>query len=217
MAGRPKGNRKIKLTVPLLALTLLPVYAHADPNQTPTSAATIAVTRTSNGCDIALPQNAAQALTDQVFLVIDGNSESFGGGLYFPDAASKPLHYTASVSNDLDNQVKEILKAQGIPVKDNVTTYHVICGVNIPNSVSVSKSLTFRHEANVLGYTQYPTHANYKIGDKIPLFEAVALDTSVATSGILGKSTEKQNQLPHDQLHRITIQVQFVPKTLGNP
>ena len=203
----------MKLAASLLVLALLPVYTDADSSQAPNSAATITVTRTSNGCDITLPKAAANALTDQVYLVIDGNSEGFGGGFYFPDAALKPLHYTASVSNDLDNQVKDILKAQGVPVKDNVTTYHIICGINIPNSVSVSKSLTFRHESNVIGYTQYPTHTNYKIGDKIPLFEAVALDSSVETSGILGKSAEKQNQLPHDLLHRITIQVQFVPKT----
>ena len=196
----------------LLGLALLIVPMSAALAQTQIPPAAIAVTRASNGCDITLPAAAAKTLTDQVYLVIDGNSEGFGGGLYFPDAALKPLHYTASVSNDLDGQVKDILKAQGVPVKDNVTTYHIICGVNIPNSVSVSKSLSFRHESNLISYTQFPLYAVYKIGDKIPLFEAVALDSSVITSGILGKSTEAQNRLPYDLLHRITIQVQFVPK-----
>ncbi len=204
----------MKIVIPLFALAFLPACVHADPNRIPASAATITLTRTSDGCDITLPKDTAQALTDQVFIVIDGKLENLGSGLYFPDAVSQPLHYTASVSSDLDGQVKDILKAQGVSIKDNVTTYHVICGVNIPNSVSISKSLRFRNESNLVSYTQFPSHAVYKIGDKIPLFEAVTLDSSVEASGILGKSAEKQNQLPHDLLHRITIQVQFVPKTM---
>ena len=207
----------MRTAISLLALALLSISVHADTNQASTSPNAILVTRTVSGCDTTLPAGIAKTLTDQVSLVIDGKTEGFGGGFYFLDAASKPLHYTASISSDLDGQVKDILKAQDVPVKDNVTTYHVICGVNVPNSVSVSKSLTFRHEASVLGYTQYPAHASYKIGDKIPLFEAVALDSSAATLGILGKSAEKQDQLPHDLLHRMTIQVQFVPKTAQPP
>ncbi len=209
----------MKTVVSLLALSLLPLSAPMALAQTPKPSDVITMTRTADGkCfNITLPVNAAKALTDQVYLVIDGNSEGFGGGFYFPDDALKPLHYTASVSSDLDGQVKDILKAQGIPVKGNATTYHIICGVNIPNSVSVSKSLSFRHESNLISYTQFPSHAVYKIGDKIPLFEAVALDSSVTTSGILGKSVDTQNHLPHDLLHRITIQVQFVPKTPATP
>lgn len=201
----------------LLGLALLSVLATAALAQTPQSSAAITMTRTQYGCDITLPKNSAKTLTDQLYLVIDGKSEGFGGDFYSPDMASKPLHYTATVSNDLDDQVKSILKAQGVPIKDNVSTYHIVCGVNVPSNFSSSQSLTFRHEAAVLGYDEYPTHASYKIGDKITLVDAVALDSSVATSGILGKSVEKQNEMPRDLLHRITIQVQFVPKTPGTP
>ena len=198
-----------------LALLSVPVPAAVAQAQNPTTP--ITVTRTQYGCDITLPKAAARTLTDQLYLVIDGNSEGLGGGFYFPDAALKPLHYTSSVSNDLDGQVKDILKAQGVLVKDNVTTYRITCGVNVPSSIGDSQSLIFRHESNLISYTQFSSHAIYKVGDKISLFEAVALDSSMVTSGILGESVEKQNQLPHDLLHRITIQVQFVPKTPGKP
>ena len=202
----------MKLIIPLLAVTLLPLSAHADTSQVPNAAGTITVDRAENGCEITLPPDKAKTLTDQLFLVIDGKSEGFGGDFYLSEMASKPVHYTASVGNDLDDQVKDILKAQGVPVKLNVTTYRIACGVNVPNNISMSRSLTFRHASNVLAYTHYPAHAIYKIGDKIPLFEAVALDSGISPSGTLFQSAEKQDQVPHDLLHRITIQVQFVPK-----
>ncbi len=200
----------------LLGLTLLMAPATAALAQTTKPPATITVNRTADGkgWHITLPPSVINTVTDQYWLTIDGKAEGFGGDYYNPDFFPKmPLRYAGNVSNNLDGQVKDILEAQGLPTKANVTTYHITCGINSPDSVSISKSLSFRHESNLINYTQFSSHASYRVGDKIPIFEAVALDSSVVTSGILGKSVEKQNQLPHDLLHRITIQVQFVPKT----
>lgn len=201
----------MKSTAFLFSLVLSSLVATAAPAQTPTAA--ITVTRTSDGCYIMLSPEVAKTVQDQVWLVIDGKSEGFGRYFYSPDMSSKPLHYTVSVSSDLDSQVKDILKAQGIPFRSSVTTYHIICGVNVPNNISVSKSFSFRHESNILAFTPIPETAAYKIGDKIPLLEAIALDTSLSSSGIIGNDVKKQDLMPHDLLHRITIQVQFVPKS----
>lgn len=203
-----------------LGLALLIVPTMGALAQTSKPLAAIIVTRTANGkgFNITLPPSIINTVTDRYWLTIDGSTEGFGGDYYNPDFFPKmPLRYAGNVSNNLDGQVKDILQAQGLPTKANVTTYRITCGLNSPDSISISKSLSFRHESNLISYTQFSSHAAYKVGDKIPLFEAVALDSSVVTSGILGKSVEKQNELPHDLLHRVTIQVQFVPKMPGTP
>ena len=126
-----------------------------------------------------------------------------------------PLHYNADVSSDLDGQVKDIFKAQGISVKTNLTTYHVTCGVNAPVSISRSLTLRFRHDSYALINKQFPSTATYKIGDKVPIYDALALDSSITMHDVLGKNDIESGKfapLPNDLLHRITIQVQFVPK-----
>ncbi len=201
----------MKPIILLFALAFLPTHAQADLSQAPAFSGSITVTRTADGCDITLSPDKAKMLTDQIWLVVDGKSEGFGGG-YYNSFEEKPVHYTGHVSSELDGNVKDILKAQGFLTKENIVTYQVSFGVNEPESGYVSKTLHFRKGSNILAFTHYPASAVYKAGDKIPIFEAVAIDSSQDTAGILGKSAEKQNQLPHDLLHRITIQVQFVPK-----
>ena len=57
----------------------------------------------------------------------------------------------------------------------------------------------------------------YKVGDKIPIFDEVVLDSDITLKDALGPnnivSSGKFLALPPGQMHRITIQVQFVPKT----
>ena len=123
----------------------------------------------------------------------------------------------ANVSDDLDGQVKDILKAQGLPTKPGIITYHLSYGVNRPVTGSSSQTLRFRHGSNVLTYTPSFGTATYKVGDKITLIDAVMLDSSITMQQALGPNTNtsfgKFAHLPNDLLHRITIQVQFVPKT----
>ncbi len=60
---------------------------------------------------------------DQEWLVIDGQSGGFGGGFLPPDAADKPLKLYANASDELDDLIKDTLKAQGFPVKQGVGVY----------------------------------------------------------------------------------------------
>ncbi len=211
----------MKLTVFLLGLALLSLPTTVILAQTPQPSAAITVTQTSDGCDISLSSAVAKATQDQVWLVIDGKSEGFGGGDYFPDDAAKPLHISANVSNDLDGQVKDILKAQGLPVKPGIITFHLSYGINRPVAVSVSRTLHFRHGSDSLLYAPLPGTATYKAGDKITLIDAVMLDSSITMQEALGPHNDifsgRFAHKPNDLLHRITIQVQFVPKTPGTP
>ncbi len=206
---------------PLLSLALLFVPATAALAQTHSPTATITVTRTVDGCDITLSPQVAKTVTDQTWLVIDGKSEGFGGEDYFPDDAAKPLHFVASVSDDLDGQVKDILKAQGLPTKPDTITYRLSYGINRPVVVSFSQTLHFRHGSNILTYAPLLGTATYKVGDKITLIDAVMPDSSITMQQALGPHNDifsgKFAPLPNDLLHRITIQVQFVPKTPGTP
>jgi hypothetical protein len=232
----------MKPTALLLGLALLSVPVTAILAQVPDHSSVITVYRVGDGCDIILPPDTAKTVTDKIWLVIDGKSEGFGGGSYNSAVFSMPLRYTASVSSDMDTQVKDILKAQGLPVKSNVTTYRMSGGINIavggygvpggvgggmnisnyvaptyiPSGLTTSQTLRFRHEAYALINTQPISTATYKIGDKIPIFDALALDSSITMHDVLGTNSIESGKFAHlsnDLLHRITIQVQFVPKT----
>ena len=210
----------MKLAALLLFPFLLFAQANAAYAQTQGPAMVITVARNTDGTgwNITLPPDAAKTLTDQLWLVIDGKSEGFGGGNYDSEAGvfKMPLRYTADVSSDLDGQVKDILKAQGFPVKANTTTYHLSEGLNGDTNFSGSQTLHFRHDSYALINTQLPFTATYKIGDKIPIYDVLALDSSITMHDVLGKNdieAGKFAHLPHGLLHRITIQVQFVPKT----
>lgn len=130
---------------------------------------------------------------DQEWLVIDGQSGGFGGGFLPPDAADKPLKLYANASDELDDLIKDTLKAQGFPVKQGVGVY----------------------SRSILMYTPIPAEKRYKVGDKIPFYDVVAIDTSVSHS----KSFDPKDptfhtyaRLSNDLAHRITVQIQFLPK-----
>ncbi len=224
----------MKPAAPLISLALLSVPATAVLAQTPSPSATITVTRRADGTgsttgwDINLPPDMEKTATDQITLVIDGKNYGLGG-FYIPGLTALPLHYVASASSDLDGQVKDILKAQGIPIKVNTITYRITAGIivpviggsgtpaTVPATAEDSETLRFRHGCNMFAYVQLPSKATYKAGDKITLFDAVALDSSITMQQALGPHNDifsgKFVPLPNDLLHRITIQVQFVPKT----
>jgi len=128
--------------------------------------------------------------------------------------APQSLWYYVPVDSDLDGQIKGILKAQEVPVKQNLTTYHVIYGVNRSIALSLSKTLHFRHAASLPAFIPLPFTATYKAGDKSTLFDAVALDSSMTMRDALGPNNTysgKFARLPNDLVHRITMQVQFLP------
>lgn len=218
----------MKHTAFLLALALWPLSAHADTSQASPSSAPILVIPTSDGYDITLPPSDAKTVVDRMYLVIDGKSEDLVAW-YNPNARrqTKSIHYLATASSDMDRQVKDILTAQGLPTKPDFTTYHVAAGIGIPVSgggyfpavATLSKTLHFTHASgNSVNVNAYANKTLYKIGDKIPVFDEAVLDSDTSFADALGPnntlSSGKFVTLPLGQMHRITIQVQFVPKTV---
>ena len=191
----------------------------AAPPVTPQAADEILVTRVpdvpSGGAwDVTLPPGASGTLMDQEWLVVDGKSEGYGGG-YISPAAGKPFKLYANANDEMDGLVKDTLKAQGFPVKQGVSVYHITFGFNTPVSVSSSKTLRLRHFANRHMYTMIPSEKHYKVGDKIPLYEVVAIDTAVPFNKTFDpKDTTLRTyaRMPNDLAHRITIQIQFLRK-----
>lgn len=215
----------------LLGLALLSVPATAALAQAQSLTAVITATRTSDGCDITLPPSGMKTVVDRMYLVIDGKSEDLVG--YDSLNAlpqTKPIHYLASASSDTDSQIKDVLTAQGLPIKPDVTTYHVAAGISLPTSngsdfpavETLSRTLHFTRASGSAVDVDVSAHKTlYKVGDKIPIFDEVVLDSDITLKDALGPdnivSSGKFLALPPGQMHWITIQVQFVPKTPGTP
>lgn len=152
--------------------------------------------------------------------MVDGQSGGFGGGFLSPDAAAKPLRLYANVSDEMDEMIKDTLKAQGFPVKQGVSVYHISLGLNVPVSISSPKALRLRHSRSVLMYTPIPAEKRYKVGDKIPLYDVVAIDSSVPGNKIFDRKDltfRTYARMPNDLAHRITVQIQFLPAPPAPP
>ena len=200
------------LTLLAAALAAPSGFAGAPPN-----AGEITVSRATDPAgtawDVTLPPGIAKTLQDQMWLVVDGKSEGFGGGDFLGDDTAKPLRVYVGVSDERDTEVKDILKAQGFPVKPDVTVYRVTYGLNRPTALNRPLTLHFRHAASLTAFSPL-SEAHYKPGDKITLFDAVMLDSSVKMSDVLKEGdlfSPHYKRLPNDQVHRVTIQVQFLP------
>ena len=154
-------------------------------------------------------------LTDQAWLVVDGHSQGLAGYDIDPNGLHKPARFYVDLNGDLDGQVKDILKAQGFPVKPGVTVYRVSYAVNVPSEYHEPFTLHFRHECRVVGFnnTYFPETARYKIGDRITLFDAVMWDTSASAMRIFDTKDPLHRPrpgLPVDLVHHVMVQVQFL-------
>lgn len=163
----------------------------------------------------ALPKDIAGHVQDQVWLVIDGHSEGIGGGDFGTGHHPKSLKFYTSMSNHLDGEVKDILKAQAFPVKQNVPVYRISYGADHPGEYSLSRALHFRHSAAALIFNNdwIPAQSLYKIGDRITLLSAVALDSGTSAMKVFDPMHRAYPGLPRDLVHRIAIEVQFLPAT----
>jgi hypothetical protein len=162
--------------------------------------------------DVTLPGETAPHLIDQVWLVVDGKPRGLGGGDRLD--TGRPLRVSAAFSDERDGEVKDILSAQGLPVRRNVTVYQITYGVDRPVAVRSPLTLRFRHATNVTTYTPLEFSAPYKVGDKITLLDAVMLDSSVRMSDVQTSSdlfSPRYKRLSDDLVHRVTLQIQFLP------
>lgn len=210
----------VKMAVGAVSLfTLFGAPASREAFAAPTQSANeIIVTRkptTGVQWEITLPKGAAGHLQDQAWLVVDGQAEGLAGYDIASSAAKQPLTLYVNINSQLDGEVKDILKAQGFPVKQDMTVYRVSYGVNRADEYTLPTTLHFRHVSNAIAYNNdgIPDTARYKIGERIPLFSAVAWDSETSALKIFDSSRRAYPNLPRDLVHRITIEVQFLPMT----
>lgn len=168
--------------------------------------------------DIALPTEAAGHLQDQAWLVVDGHSEGLVGGDIPPADVNKPLSLYANISDNLDGAIKDILRAQGFPVKEGVTVYRITYGVDRPDEGTLPQTLRFRHAANNLMFNNafLPATVDCRIGDRVTIFDAVMLDSDMKPAQIFNSESLKHKfppGLPTDLVHHVQIQVQFLSTT----
>ncbi len=207
------------LLLPAALLLTAPVFAAPD----------ISVARTPNeaGWDITLSPAIADKVMDRMWLVVDGKSKMINYGDFYAAEARKTLHYQAKADSSLDGDVKQILAAQGLATKPDVTTYFFSYSLNGSNRLSGAETLHFAKMQASQAYTQPPSIATYKVGDRITLYGVIAMNdgTTLADLGLPPGVSVYDAPSPNDtfsdspdasasegKVHRIYIQVQFVPK-----
>ncbi len=194
---------RVAAAPPLDGKTIIVTRVSGPPNGPPTSGTT---------WDVTLPPGR---FTDQAWLVVDGHSQGLAGYDVDPNDHHKPARFLVNINNDLDGQVKDILKAQGLPVKRGVTVYRVTYAVNVPSEYSEPLVLHFRHEAVGIDFnnTYFPEIARYKIGNRITLFDAVMWDSKadfMKTFDLKDPRHRPRPGLPVDLVHHVMVQVQFL-------
>jgi hypothetical protein len=162
--------------------------------------------------EITLPPTSPP-LDMHVVWLIDGK----GTDLRYeePKAWSQPIPLKFRLDSDDDFRVKAILKAQGLPVKEQIVTYRF--SIDALDTLSFYESLKFAHDSGAGSWSGYNDSQAAKIGDKI-----ILSDEALADSKFVGNSRDWQDhwqepgyvaKFPPGQLHRMTIYVQFRPHT----
>lgn len=207
------------LLLPAVFLLTAPAFAAPD----------ISVARAPDGAgwDITLSPAIADTVNGKIWLVIDGKSGTLNTEEFFPAEAHKPLRFQAKADSDLDGKVKHILTAQGLATKPDMTTYFVSYTLNNFGRITIPETLHFAKMQYADIYTSPPSPATYKIGDRITLFGVVALSSGIMVPDIglppgvnvydAPSPTDTFSNTPdasasEGKVHRIYIQVQFVPK-----
>lgn len=207
------------LLLPAALLLTAPAFAAPD--------ISVAAAPNGAGWDITLSPAIADTVTGKIWLVIDGKSKMINTGDFFAEDVHKPLRFQAKADSDLDGKVKQILTAQGLATKPDMTTYFISYTLNGFGRITVPETLHFRTKQYADLYALPPNPATYKLGDRITLFGLVALSEGITVPDIglprgvfvtdVPKPTETFSDTPtasasEGKVHRIYIQVQFVPK-----
>jgi hypothetical protein len=149
-----------------------------------------------------------------ITFLVDGHGEETVD--MSPTARSQPLPFKYRMDHDDDSRVKDILEAQGLPVKKNLVTY--TCAFEAGNGISFSKTIRFRHE---MGGPQEELGSNEtvsaSVGQKIILQNDVVADQGF--TGDLSKIMTTEQQLQPEyapktlpgMVHHLVVYVLFTP------
>jgi hypothetical protein len=127
-----------------------------------------------------------------------------------PHAWSQPILFKYRLDSDDDSRVKAILAAQGLPVKENLITYHFAAGTN--GWSAFDKTIRFLHGPGGNGEsTGGPIEMSAKVGGKIILYSALISDKQF--KGSLGGSAwmkpEYAPKTPPGMVHHLCVYILF--------
>ncbi len=131
-----------------------------------------------------------------------------------PKPWDQPIPLKFRLDRDDDSRVKTILKAQGLPVKEQVVTYRFGVGT-VGGSTEINQILKFAHGIGLGGSVITTIYSPAAVGDKMMLSDEVIRDSKFA-----GDSRDFQDhwqQLGYlakfapGQVHSMTVYVQFRP------
>lgn len=116
------------------------------------------------------------------------------------------------INSDDDYRIKAILKAQGLPTKDNIVTYHF--DAETPGGgLGFYNTVTFQH--GQIGFTEATVGSipQMDIGEKIVLLDEIQGDSSLHSLSAPGLGSIKRiaflDALPPGKAHRFTVYVMF--------
>lgn len=162
---------------------------------------------------ITVAQSRVPLDLHMVFLV-DGKGTEIV--LEQPQAWPQPMPFQYRLDSDDDRRVKTILEAQGLPVKENLITYHFAAGTN--GWVGFDKTIRFQHGLGGNGISSVgPSSQSSTIGQKVVLFSSEICDTSFKGPFEQGQTYDPLTQpeyapkTPPGMVHHLSVYILFQP------
>jgi len=133
-----------------------------------------------------------------------------------PHAWPQPILFKYRLDSDDDSRVKDILEAQGLPVKKNLVTYKFAAGTN--GQAGFNKTIRFQHGPGGNGEsTSGPDNRDYAIGKKIVLDSRIISDSTFRGNFEKGLTYDQWTQpgyapkTPPGLVHHLSVYVMFTP------
>lgn len=118
-----------------------------------------------------------------------------------PQAWPQPMQFKYRLNSDDDSRVKAILQAQGLPVKENLITYHFAAGISDGSGVGYDRTIHFWHGLGGPAQNTFPDITHTQVGQKIVLHNSLITDSAY------------KSDLDKDFISNRWTQPEFAPKT----
>ena len=201
---------------------LAPVISSLAAAQTP-SLATVQIKSIPNTSDnenaswqhfeISIPKTNPPLDMHTAFLV-DGHGEEIVDEQ--PQAWPQPVSFKYRLDSDDDTRVKDILEAQGLPIKKNLVTYKFAAGTN--GYTGFNKTIRFQHGLGGNGEsTSGPDNRDYTIGKEIVLDNRIISDSAFKGNFEKGLTYDQWTQPEYAPktlpglVHHLSVYVMFTP------
>lgn len=133
-----------------------------------------------------------------------------------PQAWSHPIQFKYRLNSEDDSRVKAILQAQGLPVKENLITYHFAAGAS--GWTGYDRTIHFRHGLDAAAEsTGMNESMPAQVGQKIVLESSLITDSAykcdLNKDFIFNRWTQPKfaPKTPPGMVHHLAVYLQFTP------